>query len=264
MVSDEIVHIVIAPPDLLETNLVNKVAAIINKDIYSTRLLLTGKIPRVIAHYQTFQAADSAAQSLRALGLVSIVCTDSELRKLSLTGLRAHSLILGLGEVTFCTKGGEARTVKAKNVFLILKGITQTRTEKEVTTTKMKLSLTSTLLAGIPIQRKVKEKTIETSVESEYFIRLYNRKSSEPEVEIFQNTFDYSFLGKKMAPSSLINLSTIATELRITFLQAVFDDKLTEPFGVDIPFVKPEDQTEINCKLICMYYQVVSCPRPLA
>ncbi len=247
MASYEIVHIAIAPPDLLETNLVNKVAAIINKDLYGTRLLLTGKIPRVITHYQTFQAAESAAQSLRALGLVTIVCKDSELRKLSLTGFRAHSLILGQGEVTFCTKGGEARTIKAENVFLILKGIAQTRTEKEVTTTKMKLSLTSTLLTGVPIQRKVKEKTIETSVQNEYFIRLYDCKSSEPNVEIFQYNFDYSFLGKKMAPSSLINLNTTVTELRNTFPQAVFDDRLTKAFQVDVPSGMPGDDTEVNC-----------------
>jgi hypothetical protein len=264
MASYEIVHIAIAPPDLLAADLVNKVAVIINKDLYGTRLLLSGKIPRVVAHYQTFQAAESAAQSLRRLGLVSIVCQDSELRKLSLTGFRAHSLMLGQGEVTFCTKGGEARTIKAENVFLILNGITQTRTEKEVTTTKMKFSLTSTLLTGVPIQHKVKEKTMGTSVENEYFIRLYDRKSSEPDVEIFQYNFDYSFLGKKMAPSSLVNLNTTVTELRNTFPQAVFDDRLTKVFQVDAPSGVVGDDTEVNCKLIYLYYQALGGLGPSA
>ena len=264
MASYEIVHIAIAPPDLLEANLVNKVATILNKDLYDTRLLLTGKNPRIIAHYQTFQAAESAAQSLRDLGLVSIVCKDSELRKLSLTGFKAHSLILGQGEVTFCTRGGEARTINAENVFLIIKGIAQTRTEKEVTKTKMKFSLTSTLLTGIPIQRKVKENTIETSVQNEYFIKLYNRKSSEAIVEIFQYSFNYSFLGQKIASSSLMNLNTTVTELRNTFTQAVFDDRLTKAFQLDVPSVVPGDDTEVKCWLIYLYHQALSGLGPSA
>lgn len=58
MARNDIVHIAIAPPDMLEASIVKQVAAILNKDLYGTRLLLAGKIPRIVAHYQTTQLAE--------------------------------------------------------------------------------------------------------------------------------------------------------------------------------------------------------------
>jgi hypothetical protein len=265
MAEYDIVHIAIASPNMVEASLIEKVAAIVNKDLYETRLLLAGKIPRTVAHYQTIQAAESVAQSLRALGIVAIAYNDSELRKPSLLNFRAHTLKLEGGEVTFWNKGGEARRVKAENVFLILKGKVQTYTEKETTRTKMKFSLPATVLTGgIPIWRKVKETTRGTSSQTEYFVRLYDQTSPEPTVEIFQYNIDYSFLGKKMASSSLINLNTTVTELRNTFPQAVFDDRLAKAFQVDVPSGMPVDETEVNCKLIYLYHQALSSLGPSA
>ena len=43
MAGHEILHVAVPPPDRLEANLVEKVAAIVNKDLYGTRLLLVGK-----------------------------------------------------------------------------------------------------------------------------------------------------------------------------------------------------------------------------
>ena len=115
--SYEIVHVAVVPPDALEASLITKVAAIINKDVYGTRLLLTGKIPRIIAHYQTFQAAELIAQSLRALGLVPMVCRDSELRK-PLHNFIAHVLQFHDKEVMFRGKTGESRNIESADVFL--------------------------------------------------------------------------------------------------------------------------------------------------
>jgi hypothetical protein len=83
-------------------------------------------------------------------------------------------------------------------------------------------------------------------------------------VEILQRSFDYSSLGKKMALSSLENLNIVVTELRDRFPQAVFDGRLTERFRVDLPFATPEDEIEINCKLVYLCYQAVSNPGPSA
>ncbi|MFC1893014.1 hypothetical protein ACFLYR_03105 [Chloroflexota bacterium] len=261
MAGYEIVYIAIAPPNKLEAGLVERVAAIINKDLYGTRLLLAGKIPRIAAHCQTNQAAESVAQNLRTLGLMAIVCDDSELRKPS-ASLRAHALKLGKGEVTFWDKSGDMRRIEEKNVFLILKGTMHTYSEKEATRTRMKFSLPATALTGgIPIWRRVKEKTKDMSVQTECYARLYDRMSLDPSVEIFQHNFDYSFLGTEMASSSLTNLNTLIMELRNTFPQAFFDDRLTEVFGVDVPFVTPAEETEINCKLIYLYLslQLTTC-----
>jgi len=100
MAENNIVHVAIAPLDVLEANLIKKVATIINKDLYGTRLLLAGKIPKIIAHYQSIHTAESIARSLKELGIVAIVCKNSELRKTS-QSFRAHTLEFREGEVLF-------------------------------------------------------------------------------------------------------------------------------------------------------------------
>jgi len=258
MTGHEIVHIAIAPPDRLEANLIEKVAAIVNKDLYGTRLLLAGKIPKIIAHYNTMQVAELTAQSLRALGLVAIVYNDSELRKHS-QSFRANTLKFEERAIIFWDKSGQARRIESRNAFLIIKGRLQTYTETEVISTRMKFSLLATVLTGgIPIWRRVKEKTKDKSLQTECFVRLYDWTSLEPSVEILQYDFNYSFLGAKMASSSLANFSTIATKIKDVFPQAVFDDSLTEPFWVDIPSTTPRDNIEINCRLIYLYHKAVN------
>jgi hypothetical protein len=62
---------------------------------------------------------------------VTILCSDSELRKPSSIRFKAWSLKLGEGEGIFWDKAGMARVMKASDVFLILNGTMQTYTEKE-------------------------------------------------------------------------------------------------------------------------------------
>jgi hypothetical protein len=259
MVASDIVYVLVAPPDYIETNLVKEAAAIIKKDPFETRLLLSGKIPKLIAHYQSTQEAELIAKRLKTLGLVAIVCGDSEFHKSHLAGFRAYSLRLGDREVTFCDKGGQIKKIEPMKVFLILKGRYQTLTDKEVANTSMKFSLPATLLTGgIPVWRKVKETTKHTSIEEGYFVRFYDWMSTEPAVEIFENYFDFSSLGSKLSPSSFTNLNSIITELRNTFPKAVFDDRLVQPLGTSMSTDAQWDDMELNCKLIYLYHQAVS------
>jgi hypothetical protein len=260
MVVNEIVHVSIAPLHVLEANLVKEAAAIINKDLYSTRLLLAGKIPRVIAHYNTMAMAELTAQRLRGLGLAVVVCRDSELRK-SPNAFKAHTLKIGQGQVLFWDTSGQLITMESKNTFLILSGQIQTYTNTEVTRTKMKFNLPATLLTGgIPIWRRVNEKTGETSVQTEGFVRFYDRVSSEPIAEMLQYDFDYSFLGVKIALSSRINFDALVREIREISPQAISDDRLAEFFRADVPFSTPWENVDINCKLIYLHHQAVSNP----
>jgi hypothetical protein len=264
MSEQTVVYVAIAPKDKLEAGLAEKVAAIIKKDVHETRLVLGGKIPRIVGRHRSLQTAESIAQSLRSLGLVAIVCNDSELRQPSSVRFRAHTLQLGEGETTFWDKGRQVRVVGAKSVFLILNGTLESRTGEETTTTKAKLDIAATMLTGgIPIVRNVEEKTSDQSIETESFVRIYDRTSPEPVVEILQRNFDYSGLGKKKAFSSLANMNALVTELRNRFPQAVFDDRLTRHFKVDMPFVTTEDEVEINCKLIYLYHRAVAPPGPI-
>ena len=248
-----------APPDNIETNLVKEAAGILKKDPYETRLLLSGKIPKLIAHYQSNEEAELITKRLKTLGLVAVVLKDSELNESPSIRFRAHALKLGDGEVTFFDKGGQQNKLESKDVFLILKGKLQLSNDKDVTTTRMKFNLTATLMTGgIPVWRKVKETTKGSSKEVECFVRIYDRISSEPRVEFFENYFDFSSLGSKIAPSSLVNFNSLITELRTVFPQAIFDDRLTQPSGSSSSSDKPVRDIEMNCKYIYLYHQAVS------
>lgn len=256
MANYEIVHIAIAPPDTLDANLVRDVAAVINKSPYDTRLLLVGQIPKIIAHCQSMQVAESMAQRLRDLGLLAIVCKDSDLHTPSLT-FRAHTIEFKEGEVVFRDKGGQERRMESSNVFLILKGKKHNYIEEEKIDTKMKFSLPATvLMGGIPIWRRVRQQTKDTSLRSEYFMRLYDCKSSETSVEILQGHMNYSVLGTKMTLSSLTNFSTLATKLQEILPQAIFDDRLVKPSGVSASSSRVSEDIETNCKLIYLFYLV--------
>ncbi len=131
MALNEIVHVAIAPPARLEENLIKQVAAIVDKNLYETRLLLAGKVPKIIAHYDTVQMAELTAQSLRALSLVVIMCKDSELRKSS-QKYRAHSLKFEEQAVLFWDKSGQTRRMESRDAFLIINGRMQRYTDRKV------------------------------------------------------------------------------------------------------------------------------------
>jgi hypothetical protein len=58
MTRSEIVYVAISPPVKLEENLIKKVAAIIDKDLYGIRLRLAGEIPSIISQYDTVHRAE--------------------------------------------------------------------------------------------------------------------------------------------------------------------------------------------------------------
>jgi hypothetical protein len=239
-----IVHVAAAPPKTLEPGLVTKAAAIIGKDPYTTRLLLIGKIPKIVASYQTVEEAQAVAGRLRALGLAAFACDDSEIRGPLPSIPRARTLLRCKAEITLMKSGGETQAIGPGDVFLILKGTRQTGSGEETVNITRKINLAATLLSGMPVFRKVKEKTKE-AFQTESFIRIYGRGSVEPRVEIQQNDFGYSFLGDRLAPSSYENLNNTAAFLREIFPQAVYDDTLAAH----------PDATETNCRLLYLYHK---------
>jgi hypothetical protein len=264
MAVDEVVHVAIAPPDKVEANLIKEVAAIVKKDLYETRLMLIGKIPKIVASYTTLQMAESAASSLKALGLMAFVCENSKLRK-PIHCFKAHTLKFGQKELVFRDNAGQSIKIESRNIFLILKGRIQSYTEKGVTTTRTKLNLPVTILTGgIPVRQKVTEKTGETFVRAECFLRLYDRESLDPRVEILEYNLDYSFLEEEKDPFSVTNFNTVVKKIRDIVPRAAFDDRLTEPHEANLPFVTPKDNIEINCKLIYLYHLATGDLKSLA
>jgi hypothetical protein len=256
MTDYEVIHIAVAPPANLDANLVTSVAAIINKGLSQTRLLLAGEVPKVIAHCDSIQAAESTIRNLRDLGLAAIACRDSELRQLPQT-FNAQTLEFREKEVLFRDSAGREKRIVKDNVFLVLVGRVEACLEVETTTQKTKFSLSRTLLmGGIPVWRTVDEKTKTHSIQAECFARLYGRKSPDPSVDILQHHMNYSFLGAKVAASSSTNFGTVVLRLREVFPQAIFDDRLAKPSTLTISSGRVREGIEINCKLIYLFHAV--------
>jgi hypothetical protein len=254
MDAPDIVHVAIAPPHKSEANFIEQVSTVINKDIYETRLLLTGKLPRIIAHYQNMESAESIANKLKDLGLLAFVCRDSELRKPAQI-FKTHTMEFQGKEVLFKDNSGHERKMLGTEIFLIIKGKIKTHSETEMSEIKMKLNWGATLLTGgIPILRSVKEKISDQSGQTEYFARLYVKESPEQSVEIPQLHVNYSFLGARKTPSSITNFNTVLMQLRELSPQAIFDDRLEKISDMDVSPEKSRSNLEINCKLLYLSY----------
>jgi len=258
MADYEVMHIAVAPPANLDENLVRSVATVINKSPSYTRLLLAGEVPKVIAHYDNMQIAEPIIQNLRDLGLVAIACKYSELRQFPQT-FKAQTLEFREKEVLLRDSAGREKRIVENNVFLILVGRIETSVAVETTKPKTKFSLTRTLLTGgIPIWRRVDEKTKAQSIQAEYFARLYDRKSPVPSVDILQHHMNYSFLGAKVAPSSFTNFGIVVRRLREVFPQAIFDNRLAKPSVLAESSSRVWEDIEIKCKLIYLFHAVTS------
>jgi hypothetical protein len=251
----EITHVAVLPPPTLDSTLVANVAAIINKDLYATRLLLTGKMPKLIAHCPSPGEAASVIERLKALGLAAVVCEDAFLRRPPAV-FKVRTLAISSTEVSFRDQAGEIKRVNPLQAFLLLQGSHTAVTETKKTVTEVKFSISKTImLGGIPVFSKKKAEVTDRSENSELFLRLYDRESAENVIEFSQFGLDYSFLGEKRSLSSVTNFNSVIGEIRRLFPDAIFDDKLVGIQGVKTSSVTAGNDTEVNCKLLYLYYR---------
>jgi hypothetical protein len=250
-------YVAVAPPKTLGADLLKRVASLVGKEIFDTRLLLAGEIPRIIAPYPDSDTAESMAQSLREAGLVAFVCRDSELRTRP-ASFMAHTARPEERGVIFRDRPGREVRIEAGDAFLIIRGKMQSTTQEKTSTTKMKLNVPATVLAGgIPIMRRVTKKTAKESFQAENFVMIFDRRSSDPRVEMFQNHVDYTFLGPELTPSTPANFEIVVIKLREWFLQAIFDERLARHFKTDVPAAGPGEALEITCKLIYLCHLAI-------
>jgi hypothetical protein len=247
----EVVHIAVAPPARPDEKLVSSVAAVIDKSLTHTRLLLAGQLPKIIAQADSPSAAEAIIKALRQLGLVALALPDSELRQLPPI-FEVQTLELSEKAVTFRDSAGTEKKMAADDVSLILSGRVENSVEVETTKTRSKFSWGRTLmLGGIPAWRKVEETTTEKSSHTEDFVRLYSSKSAEPAVELWQYNLNYSFLGAERGATSAINFSTLVRRLREVFAAAAFDDRLAKPLA--LATTSSWQDVELNCRLIYLF-----------
>ena len=253
MAESDIVYVAVIPQDYPSINLSKAVAGIIGKDAYQTRLLLAGSIPRIVARCSGAGAAEAMGRKLREAGLTTIVCSDTELRK-PFQGVSAKMIVFRDKEATFRQEDEKETTLDT--VFLIIKGTRHPVpvAEEVPAKTRVKLDVGKTLLmGGIPVPKREKAKIKDVTPENEWFLRLYQRASSEPRAEMLQYGMDYSFLGAEATLSSTANFINVVKRLRGIYPRAIYDERLMKTFAVDIPGTTPAEDIDINCKLI--YYQ---------
>jgi len=260
MTEEQTTHVAIAPPGVLGQGLVEEVASVLNKETPDTRLLLAGNIPKIVAHCQDRQTADSMAKKLRGLGLAAIAVGDADLYG-QRQGFDARTIEFHERAVLFRDKRGHVRKMESENVFLILKGRTRSRVEARDEKTKMKLNLPATLLTGgIPIWRTVRERTTAPPVSSRRFAWICERHSWETSVDIPEAQVDYSFLDADMASSITTNFETLVARLRRAFPQAIFDDRLTRYPAASAASPRALDSIEVKLRLVYMFHVAETTP----
>jgi hypothetical protein len=249
MAGTEIMHIAIAPVDNLEVPIISRVAVILGKDLYGTRLLLASKIPKVIAHYDSREQAEAIAIVLRELNLKPLIFTDSELRRHS-EAYRVYTAEFIASEIIFGDRGNNKEVLKTADAFLMLKGIISTSRDMETVTTKTKIDIPLTAMTGgIPIMRKVKESSTVVAKREEYFMRIYKRDSADHYIEILQNDFDYSCLADRMSLSSVANFNLLLTRIIAVYPDMIYDDRLIR-YSNTVVTSNTLNNVEVNCRLI--------------
>jgi hypothetical protein len=248
MADFDVVPIAVATMANPDEKLVSSVAAIINKSLSYTRLLLAGEVPRIIAHADSTPRAEAIVKSLRELGLAALALSEADLRQFPQI-FEAQTLEFSQKEAVFRDSTGAQKRMTSSDVFLILTGRVESSTETKTTKSRIKFSWGGTLLTGgIPVFRRVKETTTDKSSQTEEFARLYSRKSAEPGVELLQHQLNYSFLGAERAASSIMNFGTVVRRLREAFPEAIFDDRLAKSLAIT-----SWQDVELNCRLIYLF-----------
>lgn len=251
MLGRSISHLAINPLDSIEPGLVKKASDMLKKDAYEMRLLLSGKIPKIIAHFDNEKECLKMVEAFSAVGIHAFVVDDIELHSHAMKQFSAHSLVTGDREVTFISRSGVQEIVRFADVYLIIYGKVQRTIVLEETKSSIKFNLPATLLTGgIPVWHKTRENVEKKSTQSEYFVKLYRQESSEPIVEISEMNFDFGCLGSRISPSSSKNIRELIVELQRLFVGALFDNRLAEY----APAIE-ENEIKSTCKLIYLSYR---------
>lgn len=250
----------VMPPPGTSAALIIGVASLLSQPDYQVRMILAGRLPKIISHYLDEPAAAATIRSLNELGLVAFVVSETDLRQPVAPALIAHTMKIEGDQAEFSGRDGRTKIMNQTDTFLLLTGRRTRKTQEPVAeTTKMKLNVPATLLTGgLPIMKRVKAAGAEPVRVTEQFIRLYDHASDLPAVEIRQIDLDYSFLGNKMGPTATGNIIVTVTALRQLFSKANFNDSLLSGFVTEAHSISGIDLVEQNCLLIVRYYQALA------
>lgn len=250
----DIGHVAAEPPPDLSPELIARAAAVLDRAPCDIRLLLAGRVPKLIAHFDNFARAEAAAGNLRAAGLTALALSDASLR-LEQPVFMAREMDFTAGELVFTGDAGQRRVMEKGKVFLIVEGIGRRTERVETAVQKTRFSPGATLLAGgIPIWRTRTETTSSESVTAEPFIRLYEASPQAPPVVISRELLkSFAFLGGGLSGSSAVNLRKTAEVIRAECPQAGYDNRLSRPAAAVSYTGRPDEDIEMNCRLIFLF-----------
>jgi hypothetical protein len=256
MTVPDLVDIVIASNKKVTDELTQKAAAVLGSDLYRARALLASKIPRIISQMTDPQSIESLINQIKTLGLVSFSVKDLDLQQ-PMRLFKANTLEFADNNIVYKDKKDQLFTFEKNQAFLILKGNLKTNSEKEIVTSVKKLNVTATLLTGgFPISRTKHEKSKVITTQNEVFLRIFARNSMDFCIEIRQYSFNYSCLGSKMAPSSMLNINLIAGRIKDFLPDAIFNDILSESAVINTYSPGPRENIDVDCKLFYLYYNL--------
>ncbi|MEL7562929.1 hypothetical protein [Dehalogenimonas sp. 4OHTPN] len=252
--ASDIGHVAVEPPPDLSPELIARAAAVLDRAPCDIRLLLAGRVPKLIAHFDNFARADAAAGNLRAAGLTALALSDASLR-LEQPVFMAREIDFTAGELVFTGDAGQRRVMEKGQVFLIVEGIGRRAERVETAVQKTRFSPGATLLAGgIPIWRTRTETSSSESVTAEPFIRLYEASLRAPPVAVSRDTLkSFAFLGGGISGSSTVNLRKTADLLRSVCPQAGYDNRLSKPAAAVSYTGRLQEDLELNCRLIFLF-----------
>jgi hypothetical protein len=247
-------HVAIEPPPDLNPELIAWAAAVLDRAPCDARLLLAGRVPKLIAHFDNFARAEAVAENLRAAGLTALAFDDLSL-KCQQPVFMAREIVFNAGELVFTGDAGQRRVMEKEKVFLIIEGVGRRAERVETAVQKTRFSPGATILAGgIPIWRTRTETSSSESVTAEPFIRLCEASPRAPPVAVSRDALkSFAFLGGGIAGSSTVNLRKTAELLRSECPQAGYDSRLSKPAAAVSYTGRPKEDLELNCRLIFLF-----------
>ncbi|HXY74567.1 MAG TPA: hypothetical protein VEH58_04520 [Dehalococcoidales bacterium] len=245
-------YLAVKPYQALAVDTIGKIAVIFQKNSYDTQLLLSSKIPLIVAYYDELKDAEAIAGDLQRFGLNTLICREEELLSIQ-DNFQAHRCSFENESIIFWDTNNRAMNVGKGKISLIVVASLSIPEQKKTIETKMKLDLTATLLTGgLPVVRRVRKESTQVSTNVERLIKLYDKKTTDFCIEIKQRGFNYSVLGNKIAPSSFINFTLLQSRLASFFTSAKVDESLKDFSTVNESAV---DTFDVTSRLIYLFHK---------
>ncbi|MFO0660934.1 MAG: hypothetical protein U0165_14050 [Polyangiaceae bacterium] len=217
--------------------------------LYEAKTHVQAPTPRVLAVRAERDDADDLATALRAVGFTIVVVDGRTIDPQHDADLTA-TLAFDANELVATRRDGERIHLAYTDIGLILRGMSASLLVSEVETTTRKLNVGKILLSGgLMTHDKVTTKTTQVARSHHGFLEVHSR-DRHTRVIMFDQRMSFAFLGAKLQPAALANMTTVIQMIRERAILAKFDDRLLRspnlgtlplaPHGVDAESWKHE------------------------